>query len=39
MKFDLPFLIYELKHNDLLVLLNSDCYGYAIDKYVLAKLL
>ena len=31
MKFDLPFLMSELQHNDLFCLLEDDCLGYAID--------
>ena len=39
MKFDLPSLISELKHNDLLVLVNNPLFGYAVDTYVLSKIL
>ena len=38
MKFDLPFLMSELKRNDLFALLNHRRYGYTIDTYVLAKI-
>ena len=39
MKFDLPSLISELKRNDLLVLVNNPLFGYAVDTYVLSKIL
>ena len=38
MKFDLPFLMSELKFNDLFALLIHCRYGYSIDTYVLANI-
>ena len=37
-RFDFPFLLNELKRNNLLSLLQSPAYGYAVDTLVLAKI-
>ena len=36
-QFDLLFLMEEMKRNDVLHLIDSDRYGYAIDTMILAK--
>ena len=36
-RFDLLFLMEEMKRNNVLYLIDSDWYGYAIDTMILAK--